>query len=169
MKLDPGIHIVMHSVLSLKPGVTLERDTKPTECSNHPPEPTNRVKLFDTAPVVQTQSRNSSAAEQPIPSRTLSGKNRMWAAAPERLTADWLWASRSNRTRRSRSNSPEWRIRLGTDELSGSTPRILNLIPIVMPRGREINPRREKSQEEEQIRGGEGRRTLSPEEHRVLS
>ena len=39
----------------------------------------------------------------------------------------------------------------------------------VMPRGREINPRREKSQEEEQIRGGEGRRTLSPEEHRVLS
>ena len=23
MKLDPGIHIVMHSVLSLKPGVTI--------------------------------------------------------------------------------------------------------------------------------------------------
>jgi len=38
-----------------------------------------------------------------------------------------------------------------------------------MPRGCEINPRREESQEEEQIRGGEGRRTLSPEEHRVLS
>jgi len=25
MKLDPGIHIVMHSVFSLKPGVTLDQ------------------------------------------------------------------------------------------------------------------------------------------------
>ena len=27
MKLDPGIHIAMHSVLSLKPGVTLIEET----------------------------------------------------------------------------------------------------------------------------------------------
>ena len=32
MKLDPGIHIVMHSVLSLKPGVT----------AKHPPVTTNK-------------------------------------------------------------------------------------------------------------------------------
>jgi len=35
MKLDPGIHIVMHSVLSLKPGVTSKLLTQ-LDTNEHP-------------------------------------------------------------------------------------------------------------------------------------
>ena len=45
MKLDPGIHIVMHSILSLKPGVTGEGPPLESE-SKRPKKLSKRVFLF---------------------------------------------------------------------------------------------------------------------------
>ena len=74
MKLDPGIHIVMHSVLFLKPGVTAEdagrcrvpsamgagKSLKPI--NRHPLDPRVRVKHSD--PPLKAAPRQSAATHR---------------------------------------------------------------------------------------------------------
>ena len=97
----------------------------------------------------------------------------MWATALELLTGAWQWTPRS-----AENSAAQIGIAGKTDPIgdgkehykksSGSAPRILNLIPVVMPRGRDQDHDVRYHKRKSKFGVGNRRRTRSPEEHVVL-